>query len=170
MNFEAFPSRRDVVAFVTYAALAYNVLSALFHFLAQLVLHLFSLFRTSWSGDVEYYGISLVASFVFSLAFWPFVPLIASGVAGTHSAPPMTKRDLFPLMSCVGVMLFVLSFPDLAYSGYYRVKSQLPGRSGGGELGYYLREAATSLVCASIGFALAFFPAIFRALRASALE
>ncbi|BCM93450.1 hypothetical protein IAD21_05341 [Abditibacteriota bacterium] len=165
MNSELPLTRRDVVAIVIYATLGYNVLNSLLVFLGQSVLPRIPFLKAPVSSG-GFSAVNAGVSFVLALAFLPFVSLIANGVIGRDSSQPATRRNFLSLtFRCVGLILFGLSFPHFAQGIYLYMQVPTYGNSASSIRPYYLQNIISTLICLSVGFALAFFPAIFASLR-----
>jgi len=159
-------TRRDVLALVLYATLAFGVLIWFSYLLDQIVLPQISLFKTPYPlarGGWLQLAINLTCA----LALLPFVPLAATSAAGRKAQHPVTKSAFWSLLlPCVGLLLFVTAIPQgvsFAYE-YWQAKSgafPLSSRISP----FYLQNIASALIRLSVGFALAFFPAIFDSFR-----
>lgn len=159
-------TRRDVFAFVTRIALASNVLNLVLRVAGQAGLSQLPMFKTS-AGLLTSNWIELLMNFALSLALVPFISLIADSVGGRRAGQPIVQSSLFSLLlPCVGLVLFVVALPDVIWSAYaYWQISSLAYVGANTALPYSLQYIASSLIRLSIGFALAFFPAIFDSLR-----
>lgn len=159
-------TRRDVFALVTYASLGYNVLVWTLVSVDQIVLTRIPLFnspRVSYGNNWP----AVVSVIIFAVACLPFVSMIANAAGGRKAAHPVTKPEILSLvLSCIGLMLFLTSLPQLASIAYgFWQESSASRSSPPSNSHFYLRYAASMLIRLSLGFCFAFFPAIVDSLR-----
>jgi len=170
-------TRRDVFALVIYLALAYNVLEGVLILVGQVGLAQLPAFNTAYATTRGSW-LQLAINFVCALALLPFVQLAATSAAGKRAQHPVSKSALLSLLlPCVGFLLFVTVIPQaisFAYE-YWQAKSFASSSSRaslllGYLLPFHLQNIVSALIRLSLGFALAFFPAIFDSLRHPADE
>jgi len=166
-------TRRDVFALVIYVALAFNALEGVLILVGQVGLAQIPFFRTAYAVPRGSW-LQLAITFVCALALLPFVQLAATSAAGERAQHPISKPALLSLLlPCVGFLLFVTVIPQGVSSVYeywqaeFGVSSLSPRASllSSYMLPFYLQNIASALIRFSLGFALAFFPAIFDSLR-----
>jgi hypothetical protein len=163
-------TRRDVVALFAYVFLSVNALSILLLCLSEFVLPRIPLFASLFFARGQ--PVILLAGCALQLLLLPLVPLVASGAVGRKGNDRVSARDVRSLLlPCIGITLLTLSLSRfISYACYYFAST--PPRTGTALIytrisapSVYLTLMAGQLIQVSLGFALAFFPAIFDTLR-----
>jgi len=159
-------TRRDVFALVIGIALAWNVLNWVLQVAGQIGVSQLPMFKTS-SVLAAANWVNLLINVVFSLAYVPFISITADSVGGREARKPVVQSSLFSLLlPCVGLMLFLAALPTVMWGAYACWQNSTSFSVRGNPAMYYsFSYIAPALLRLSIGFALAFFPAIFDSLR-----
>jgi len=159
-------TRRDMFALITYALLASSAIEPVLRLINMAVLSLSSVLPSG--GTPSNTLVPTVATVVLQSLLVPLVPLVAHSAAGRKAGKAMTKQDLFSLLvPCIGLALFVYALQELAFYIYFGWSERSTSLAKPFLLvsPVWAREIVSELVQMSIGFALAFFPAIFDSLR-----
>lgn len=156
-------TRRDVVALFTYVFLGVNALSALLACFNGLVLPHVSLLPVRFARSGEMW--TWLGTAIVQLLLLPLVSLVAASATGESATQVVTRRTVRSLLlPCVGVSMLAQALPSLLWSGYlYYDAASSPFIPSLRPL--FLGFIMGTLVQMSLGFALAFFPAIFESLR-----
>ena len=159
-------TRRDVVALFTYVFLIASALSALLGCFGQFVLTHLAPFSSSVSVGVGGRFVAYIGSATIQLLLLPLVPIVASGVAGRMAHVSMTTRGVRSLLlPCAGIYWMVQALPNLLSTIYlYFTLTVGTGRAALFQP-LYKTNFVNLLIQLSLGFALAFFPAIFDSMR-----
>lgn len=160
-------TRRDVVALFAYVFLLSGALSRVLMWLSLLnSLHL-SVFASTVENDDNFF-LPTLGTVVLNILLVPLVPFVANGAAGRNGSKPAYKRDLrFLLLPCLGLSVLGLGLSELVNAVFYWWMvhtSTSPGFRPKWEP-ISLSHIAAASIQMSLGFALAFFPAIFDTLR-----
>jgi len=159
-------NRRDVFALVIGIALTWNVLNWVLQVAGEIGVSQLPMLKTS-SVLAAANWVNLLINVVFSLAFVPFISITADSAGGRRARQPVVQSSLFSLLlPCAGLMLFLTASPAVIWSVYACWQNRSFGYAGANiALPYLLQYMALALLRLSIGFALAFFPAILDSLR-----
>ena len=155
-------TRRDIIALFVYVLIAAPVFIGLLQLVGSKVLPYFPLFASRFSPP------SLVVNLLpmVLLLLLPLVPIITAGVAGRYADQTVTRRGIRSLLfPCAGLAMCAISLPGLLATVYYAYSFRT-STSSGASYSYPLIYVANYLIAFSVGFAFAFFPAIFDSLRA----
>ncbi len=150
-------TRRDVVALLSYITLVLNVVQWLLIAAHTLVVTRLLFPSTSFPNQL-----TILICHLACLLLWPFVPLMSSLIADTDSWIRILPQRAALVVRCVGLVMFLSHFPHFLNSLFLSLRS-LSGKTAESKWFFYL--LSQPLVFLSLGFALAFFPAIFDSLR-----
>ncbi len=159
-------TRRDVVALFAYVILIAGALQPILYQSSSAIASRLPTFAST--AKTSYQVFPVVVTVIVSVLLLPFVPLVASGVAGDTGDEPLTKQGIpILLLSCIGLTVFMLGLTELftfTYHWWMAYASQSTPSGSFVELYNRIQLAAASIRM-SIGFALAFLPAIFDSMR-----
>lgn len=159
-------TRRDVVALFAYVYLIARALSALLMGLTLFVLPHFPPFSSSVSVKMGDLFPTHIVTATVHLLLLPLVPIVASGVAGLTAREAMTARGVRSLLlPCAGILWMAQVLPVLPHTIYLYFALTVGTGKAALLQPVYKTGIVTSLIQMSLGFALAFFPAIFDSMR-----